>query len=181
MGQATRRFSLFARYHRAPNNRNERIAKPAKFPYAEPMRYHDLMNDPFFAGILYAIESEIHDGDQQAAAKNIKLTDSNVRSLLIKAVHAAEGKPPRPVAESASPKDQALAELLDSLIAVRESLRCETTLPDGTTEDQALSTADWTAALSAVKESCAIRTSNEPGSRGYLNFLRSFLAAALDQ
>ncbi len=136
------------------------------------------MKDPFYAAILYAIENEILKGDQQAAAQDIRLTDSNVRSLLVKAAHAANGKRPKPVTSSASPKDQFLAELLDRLIAVRESLNVETQSPGGATEQQALSTAEWTAALGAVKESCAIRTSDEPGSRDYLEFLAGFLAQA---
>jgi len=32
------------------------------------MRHGDLMNDPFYAGILFAIESKIHEGDRLAAS-----------------------------------------------------------------------------------------------------------------
>lgn len=142
------------------------------------MRHGDLMQNPFYIPILLAIEATLHKGDQQAASQGVPLTDSNVRSLLVRASHAAQGKRPRPVPDFAAAKDRLLAELLNRLIAVRESLLVEEKSSDGTVEQQNLSAAEWVATLGAVKESCALRTGNEPGSRNYLDFLTGFLAQA---
>jgi hypothetical protein len=142
------------------------------------MRHGDLMNDPFYAGILFAIESKIHEGDRLAASRGIALTDSNIRSLLIKTIHAADGKLPRPIPAFASAKDQFLAELLDQIIKGKNLVVVGRELPDGTIEKSPLPSVDWTKALEAVKESCAIRTGDEPGSRGYLDFLADFIPQA---
>ncbi|MCK9589108.1 MAG: hypothetical protein WC076_08895 [Terrimicrobiaceae bacterium] len=142
------------------------------------MRSRDLMKDPFYAGILFAIESKIHEGDRLAASRGITLTDSNIRSLLIKTVHAARGKLPQSVPASAGAKDQFLAEFLHQLIAAKDSVMERQELPDGTLEESPLPCTDWIKALEAAKESCAIRTGDEPGSRGYLDFLADFIPQA---
>ena len=134
------------------------------------------MKDPFYAGILFAIESKIHEGDRLAASRSIRLTDSNIRSLLIKAARAAQGRRPQPVSESAGDKDKFLAEFLDQLLAVRNSVSVEESSSDGTRERQDLRASDWIASLGAVKESCSLRTGSETGSRDYLDFLAGFLA-----
>jgi len=139
------------------------------------MRYHDLMKDPFYAGILFAIESKIHEGDRLAVSRGITLTDSNIRSLLIKTIQAAGGKLPQPVPDSAGTKDQFLAEFLHQMIAAKDSVMERQELPDGTSEEIPLPCSDWIKALEAAKESCAIRTGDEPGSRGYLDFLADFI------
>lgn len=136
------------------------------------------MKDPFYAGILFAIESKILEGDQLAASQGLKLTDSNARSLIIKASKAAQGKHPQPVPDTASSKDKALGKLLEELLTLRSSLATEEKLADGTVEREDLTVDDWLASLAAVKESCSLHSSAEPGSRDYLDFLDAFLAQA---
>lgn len=126
------------------------------------MRQDDLIRGFFYAGVLFAIESKIHDGDRKAASQGIRLTDSNVRSLLVKAAKAVQGRPPQPAPESASPKDKQLAVLLQELIAVKDSLVVDESLPDGSVKRQAFSSADWIASLKAVRESCRLRSGGEP-------------------
>jgi hypothetical protein len=109
----------------------------------------------------------------------VKLTDSNVRSLVIKASHASQGKRPQPAPQDfANPKDKFLGKLFEELMAVKDSLAVEEKLPDGTTEHQELSAAEWVASLGAIKESCSLPTGSEPGSRDYLDFLAGFIAQA---
>ncbi|HEY5892940.1 MAG TPA: hypothetical protein VIT91_06880 [Chthoniobacterales bacterium] len=136
------------------------------------------MKDPFYARILFAIESKIHEGDRLAASRGSNLTDSNIRSLVVRASHAAKGKRPQPVPESAGAKDKFLAELLGELIVVRDSISVEERSSNGTMKEHPIPAADWIQSLEAIKESCAIRTGNEPGSRGYLDFLAGFIAQA---
>ena len=52
--------------------------------------------------------------------------------------------------------------------------------PDGAVQQRPLPTADWIASLEAIKDSCAVRTGKEPGSRGYLEFLRGFMKDATE-
>lgn len=136
------------------------------------------MRDPFFAKIIFAIELKINEGDRLGEQRGFHLTDSNIRSLLIKAVQSAQGKPPRPVAESAGAKDKFLAEFLEQLIAVRTSISVDESSLGETTELQKLPDSEWIASLEEVKHSCSIRTDNGAGSRGYLDFLSGFLAQA---
>jgi len=143
-----------------------------------PMRHGDLMKDPFYAGILFAIESKIHEGDRLAALRGITLTDSNIRSLLIKTIHAAGGKLPQSVPSSAGAKDQFLTEFLHQLIAAKATVMERKEMPDGKLEESPLPSTDWIKALEAVKESCAVRTGDESGSRGYLDFLANFIPQA---
>ena len=142
------------------------------------MRHGDLMKDPFYAGILFAIESKIHEGDRLAASRGITLTDSNIRSLLIKTIKTAGGKLTQSVPASAGAKDQFLGEFLHQLVTAKNSVAERQKMPDGTPEERPIPSTDWIKALEATKESCAIRTSDEPGSRWYLDFLADFIPQA---
>jgi len=142
------------------------------------MRQHDLMKDPFYAAIIFAVESKIHEVDRLAASGGINLTDSNIRSLLVKAVHAAEGKPPPPATASAGAKDKFLREFLHELIAVKDTIAEGKESLDGTIEKRPIALADWIESMKAIKESCSIRTGGEPGSRDYLEFLAGFIEQA---
>ncbi len=134
------------------------------------------MGDPRFAGILYEIERTLHEADRLAVARSLPLTDSNIRSLLIRAINEAKGKSAKSGANAASGKDRFLAETLQQLAGVRAAIVEELPQPDGSVQRQPLPAADWIESLEAIKDSCAVRTGGEPGSRGYLEFLREFMA-----
>lgn len=136
------------------------------------------MRDPRYAGILLQIERTLRAADRLASARGLLLTDSNIRSLLVRAVNDAKGKVAKSAATAASGKDRFLAEAQQQLAAVRAAIVEEWDRPDGSVERGPLPTADWIAALEAIKDSCAVRTTSEPGSRGYLEFLRGFLDQA---
>src|SRR6266446_5112772 len=140
------------------------------------MRHGDVMQDPFYAGIVFEIERRIAEGDQIARSKGIVLTDSPVISVLTKVLGAAEGKPAKMSAAS-NPRDELLAELFEKLQETRESLF------EAESEQEAdagipLATDDWVIAIRCVIESARLRKGPVPGSRDYLDFLGPFIANA---
>ena len=136
------------------------------------------MRDPRYAGILLEIERKLHEADGLAVARGLTLTDSNIRSLLVRAINDAKGKTAKSAENASSDKDRFLAEVLQQLAAVRAAIVEERDQPDGSPQQCPLPAADWIASLEAIKDSCAVRTGREPGSRGYLVFLRSFMKDA---
>lgn len=137
---------------------------------------HDAMQDPFYANILYVIETKLHEGDLLATTRGLKLTDSAVRSALVKASHVAKGHPSVPASANASAKDKFLGELVEQLGRVRAGIRVQTSRPDGSgTEEAPLPAKDWLIALECVRDSCELRSNGQPGSRSYLDYLGAFL------
>ena len=142
------------------------------------MSQRDTMRDPRYSGILLEIERKLHEADCLAVARGLTLTDSNIRSLLIRAINDAKGKVAKSAENAASDKDRFLAEALQQLAAVRVAIVEERDQPDGSVQRRLLPAADWIASLEAIKDSCAVRTGRKPGSRDYLEFLRDFLKDA---
>jgi hypothetical protein len=138
------------------------------------------MRDPRYSGILHEIERKLHEADRLAGTRGLTFTDSNIRSLLVRAINEAKGKTAKSAAGAASDKDRFLTEALQQLAAVRAAIVEERDQPDGTVRQIPLPAADWIASLEAIKDSCAVRTGSEPGSRGYLEFLRGFLQDLAD-
>jgi hypothetical protein len=139
------------------------------------MSNRDTMRDSRFSDILLAIECKLEEVDRFAQARGLNLTDSNIRSLLVRASNEAKSKKAKPMDDTASEKDRLLNDALQQLVAVRDAIVEEEELPDGTVQTRPLPTAVWIASLEAIKDSCAVRTGQEPGSRGYLEFLRGFI------
>ena len=138
------------------------------------MSAHDALKDPFIAQLIWVIESIIHKADTLAKEDGICLTDSNVRSALIKAKkNVSLGEPPADTAK----KDLILIQLVDSIIHQRQFLGAFEGEEGGEeSEGQEIELADWLLAIKAVIESVDIRRSKEPGTRYYLDFLKGFLA-----
>jgi len=141
------------------------------------MARNDAMRDPFYAPILFKIEGVLHNTDRLVKAEGITLTDSAVRSLLVRAINEARGKTAKKLPSSA--RDRALTEAQRALSALRLSLSIVEGEEGPEPEGVALPAADWIYALKAIKESCEVRTGGEPGSRGYLDYLESFLRDAM--
>lgn len=147
-------------------------------PNVPAMSKHSLMKDPAYAQMLYAVESRLAELDRAAAAQNITLTDSNVRSIYVRAANIAKGKSPAKVnAPQSAPntKDEFVDYAVAEISKVRETILEEHDLPDGGVERRPLRASVWIDILSCLKESCEIRTSPTPGSRGYLDMMADFL------
>ena len=124
---------------------------------------------------LLPIERCLHDTDTLAAARGVTLPDSDVRLLLVRAGNEAKGKTAKSAGTATSGKDRMLAEAVQALAAVRGEIVEERDRPGGEVGRRPLPAADGIAAFEAIKDSCALRSGSEPGSRGYLIYLRSFL------
>ena len=142
------------------------------------MSKHRLMQDPFFAQILFAIERRIQLADVAAAKRGGVFTDSLVRSALVQAANTAKGRPPAPVPATAPAKERLPSELAAEILLARNDLQVVETGADGTDTVVPLPTSQWVDSLQAVRESCAIRGDGQPGSRAYLDYLREFMAQA---
>jgi hypothetical protein len=116
------------------------------------------MKDPIYAGLLFQIESQLSQVDEVAQSKGVQLTDSQVKSALIKAQKKLQGG--TPAIPQTNDREKLLAGLIDSL--------------RDTTVDQHL----WANALETVVGSIKTRTGNIPGSRDYLEFVQGFIRSA---
>ncbi len=154
------------------------------------MARNDAMRDPYYALILLEIEKVLHETDLRAKEQGLPFTDSAVRSLLVRAANEARGKPVKTA--PTSPKDRLLADAVVRLGEARAKLgvapmedengnELDPSAGDVADAMEPLPTADWLLALDAAKQSCEVRSTNEPGSRGYLDFLTGFLANAREQ
>ena len=140
------------------------------------MSKHDLMRNPAYSPILYAIEKRLAELDTEAAAQGMTLTDSNARSILVRAANMSRGKPPAGKGgPGANPKEQFLARAVSEIIKAKDTIAEKHDLPDGTVERRPLRANIWLDTLECLKESCEIRTGPTPGSRDYLDYIQSFL------
>ncbi len=134
------------------------------------------MKDPFYAGLLFQIEQMICQADDDARTKGLELTDSQVRSAIIKAQKKVQGD--KPAISETNERERILAALIDSVCQAPDALMERVTADDGTEHDQPIETADWVNALETVQDSIKTRKSSVPGSRDYLNFVHGFIAQA---
>jgi len=135
------------------------------------MNRTNLMQDPFYARILYMIESRIGSIDRQARAQNLALTDSQIRSILNKVRKRAGGGMPQ--VPACSEREQLLASLYEELVRARNEIQVETS----GAQTEVLPLQDWVASLRTVEDSIQLRTGGA-GSRNYLDYLDGFLIKA---
>ena len=125
----------------------------------------DLMKNAFYAGIMHEIERVIHRSDAQASAEaGLCLTDSNVKSSIRKALGFLQGKPPR--LETNNPRAKWVGRLAVELTGLGEFFEVK----------RQVERKDYILALLAVEDSLTTRREYHGHPRGYLDFLRGFLA-----
>lgn len=134
------------------------------------------MKDPYYAGLLFQIEQMICLADDEASESGVELTDSQVRSALIKATKLVQGGSPKILQET--DRDQVLWKLIMSLYNAPDEILEETEAADGTIEERRLQIRNWVKALETVEDSIKTRKGNSPGSRDYLIFVQAFIANA---
>ncbi len=125
------------------------------------MKIRDLMKEPFYAKIIFGIESIIHEHDEKSDGK---LKDSDAKSSIRKALSILKGKP-----LSLSPKnasDRMKGELSLSLIGNFEWEEKKSQITRN----------DYMKALLAVEDTLKTRHKHAAHPRGYLDFLVGFIA-----
>ena len=131
-----------------------------------------IMKDPFFAPILFEIERQILAFVQSAKADGIEMNDSQIRSTLNKVRKTAEGG--KPQIPDTSLRDKALAGLHGDILKLRAGFVAE----DKEGNREPLPTQAWTLCIRTIEDSIQ-RHSTGPGSRGYQDFLETFIAKGL--
>ena len=116
------------------------------------------MKDPLYAGLLFQIETQLSQLDEAAQNKGVQLTDSQIKSALIKAQKKLQGG--TPAIPQTNNREKFLAELIEGL--------CDTRVDKNV----------WANALETVVGSIKIRTGSIPGSRDYLEFVQGFIRGA---
>lgn len=138
------------------------------------MDTRNVMKDPFYAIIMFQIESVIHDADSAATDEGIELKDSHIKSCLSKVKILAKGRKPK--AKPKTEREEFILELAENINAVRSSFRSSTE-PEVDFEDaEPISNADWLLTVKAVEDSLKLHTAS--GTRFYLDFLAEFVAKA---
>lgn len=131
------------------------------------MRAGDLMQDPFYAQILFTIEGLIHDHDLKVQAHDqTVLKDSIVKSALRKAMTLMKG-----TSQLSSPKDQ--EERIKAALTIELLSLYEHQL-----KPQDLSRGDYIKVLHAVEDTLVTRREMAGHPRGYLDFLKQFIPEA---
>jgi hypothetical protein len=131
------------------------------------MNTGDLMKDPFYVGLVYKIEAQIHEYDLTTMAEEeFNLKDSDVKSAIRKALGILRGK-----GGMKTPKkdvERIKGRLAIELVGAYE-VKAKAT---------ELKRSEYSTALLAVEESLITRREMGGHSRGYLEFLKEFFAQA---
>jgi hypothetical protein len=131
------------------------------------MRPRDLMTDPFYAQVMFIIESKIHEYDQQPpGSASVKLTDSDVKSAIRKTMSILGGK--KPVAIPSNERERSKGQLAIELVGVFEFLQANSKVSRG----------EYLKTLLAVEDSLKTRHEYYGRSRGYMDFLDEFIKDA---
>ena len=134
----------------------------------------DRMKDPFFAQLLFQIETLICQADDDSKTRGMQLTDSQMRSTLIKTQKKLQGGEPE-IAETTE-RDKILARLA-TLLLHAPIVRAKQSAEQDDKGEQVRVT-DWIKALETVEDSIQTRKSGLPGSRDYLDYIHDFIGQA---
>jgi hypothetical protein len=129
------------------------------------------MKDPFYANLLFRIETHVHAADCAAKATGMSLNDSQVRSAILRAAKVVAGQNPK------LPDSNARDQLLASLVQVIADERIQTQMDPALAScgGKEITPREWINALETVMDSIKTRTGSFSGSRDYLDFLKGFM------
>ncbi|MCC5851009.1 MAG: hypothetical protein JJU29_23215 [Verrucomicrobia bacterium] len=138
------------------------------------MNAHDRLKDPLYAQLIFHIETFICHADETAKSKNIHLTDSQIRSAVLRTIKVLKGQSPAIPQENE--RDKLLAQLVENLIEIRKDFIFEEV---GNEENQqTISKPIWLNACETLLSSINIRKSDVPGSRYYLDYVHKLIQNA---
>jgi hypothetical protein len=130
------------------------------------------MKDPFYASLLFRVETHIHAVDYVAKVTGISLNDSQVRSAILRAAKVVAGQNPK--LPDGNARDQLLASLVQVIADERIKTQMDPALAIGVGKE--ITPREWINALETVMDSIKTRTGSISGSRDYLDFLKGFMA-----
>lgn len=136
------------------------------------MNTTNLMKDPYYAQILYGIESCIAKADAQAVSTGIEFTDSQIKSALKKVTALAKGKTPK--IEDKKEKEKLLSAMIQSIHSTRGEILVGEGSESGSVDLEPVPVKDWLLSLKCVEDSLKLRTRGS-GSRDYLEFIADFM------
>ena len=129
------------------------------------MDFRTIKQDPFYNRIIYRVETHLAERDQQAQAEDsVTLNDSDVKSALRKAIGFLAGK--QPLSKPKHAKERWKGTLAIEFIGIYESLHRE----------EAVTRIQYKRVLLTIEDSLKIRRDRAGHPRGYLDFLREFIA-----
>ena len=131
------------------------------------MSVEDIKKNPFYIEVIYTVERHIHEYDLATIAKeDFKMKDSDVKSAIRKAlgVLRRSGGMKTPTKR----EERIKARLAKGLIGIHE----EAAKTSGMTRPE------FSNVLLAVEDTLKVRREMAGHSRGYLEFLKDFLAQA---
>jgi hypothetical protein len=130
------------------------------------------MKDPFYASLLFRVETHVHAVDHVAKVTGISLNDSQVRSAILRAAKVVAGQNPK--LPDGNARDQLLAGLVQVIADERIKTQMDPALAIGVGKE--ITPREWINALETVMDSIKTRTGSISGSRDYLDFLKGFMA-----
>jgi len=137
----------------------------------------DRMKNPFYAQLIFQAEGILSRADSAAKEKGIELSDSQVRSAVIKSMKTLKGQ--NPDIPKSNEREDLLAVLIESLVHAPDYLGIESLDPDA--PGVRIDKIHWINALETVADSIKTRKLDTPGSRVYLNFIHNFIAGAIEE
>ena len=129
------------------------------------------MKDPFYASLLFRVETHIHAVDYVAKVTGISLNDCQVRSAILRAAKFVAGQNPK--LPDGNARDQLLAGLVQVIADERIKTQMDPALAIGVGKE--ITPREWINALETVMDSIKTRTGSISGSRDYLDFLKGFM------
>jgi len=130
------------------------------------------MKDPFYASLLFRVETHVHAVDYVAKVTGISLNDSQVRSAILRAAKVVAGQNPK--LPDGNARDQLLAGLVQVIADERIKTHMDPALASGVGKE--ITPREWINTLETVMDSIKTRTGSISGSRDYLDFLKGFMA-----
>ena len=122
------------------------------------------MQDPYYARIIFAVESHIHDFDLKSKAdEDLELKDSDIKSALRKAMGMLRGA--RSLQSPKDERERLKGALALELIGIYECA-AKTERP---------SRQEFVDSLLAIEDTLKLRREMGGHSRGYLEFLKNFI------
>lgn len=129
-------------------------------------------DDDYISFLVYEIEKLIAAYDDAAESKGIRLTDSNVRSVLSKIrKHIEGGNPSVPESNDREKMLSFMTNAISNMIDESIELNAEHSQSDPMEKD-------WLVAIEAIDDSIKLRKTPIPGGRDYLDYLENFIKNA---